>query len=122
MKGLFQMVKSFVFFSEAHTPQAVLARFKRHIIPILTALLGKDAPKEITISENHICINDTPVGDCRFMSNFKSECGGLKFDYNDKFRIVSFDFFHDYKVSMITEHNKNEKGYKIIYERGNVLQ
>lgn len=35
-------MKGFVFLSEAYTPQAALERFKRHIIPILTVLLGKD--------------------------------------------------------------------------------
>lgn len=110
-------MKGFVFLSEAYTPQAALERFKRHIIPILTVLLGKDASKEITINENHMCINGTPVGDYRFMSNFEIDCGGLKFDYgNDKFRIVCFDFFNDCKIDTIAEFNKNG-GYKIIYER-----
>lgn len=110
-------MKGFVLLSEAHTPQAVLARFKRFIIPILTTLLGEDVPKNITVNENNLSINGTLIGDCRFMSNFEIDCGGLKFDYgNDKFRIVCFDFFNDCKIDTIAEFNKNG-GYKIIYER-----
>jgi len=96
--------------------QAVLARFKRHIIPLLTTLLGEGSPIEITISENNLCINDIPVGEWQFISNFEIDDAFLKFDYVDgKFRLVGFNPFNYSKVDTVAEFNKNG-GYKLIYE------
>lgn len=62
-------------------------KFKRILIPLLTEILGDDCPKEISIdSGNHLCINNTSIGDYRKMYQFSAEKGGggaLRFMYGD---------------------------------------
>ena len=101
------------------------ARFKRLLKPHLNELLGisDDIPKEVTIEDNQLCINGTPIGDWRIMCNFTAEGPFLIFDYgDDKERYVSFGFkgFDDdyYKVYEITEMTKNANAEtKYIYRR-----
>ena len=103
------------------------ARFKRLLKSHLNELLGisDDIPKEVTIEDNQLCINGTPIGDWRIMCNFTSEGPFLIFDYgDDKERYISFGFkgFDDdyYKVYEITEMTKGANAEtKYIYRKFN---
>lgn len=63
----------------------------RILSPLLNQLLGPDVPKEIKVDNKyHLCINGTPVGDCRNMSNFHADKFSLGFNYHKKIRYVCF--------------------------------
>ena len=108
---------SIIYISPAHSPCGQLQKFKRIIIPLLKSLCGEQSNFELSLSENQLCINNTPIGEYMKISNFKIDFGGLMFNYgsDSKFRVVMFDFFDNFDVEMIAD--INGEGFDIVYSK-----
>lgn len=119
-------MKAFFLESPSFSKEAGLQRAKRHIIPLLEEIAENqrklircfyeeeaELHKELTIDKkNNLCINGTPVGDWRKISNTHTDGASLYFDYGNKSRVVDFGVFtcsFD-TVFMIHEYEKNKAG------------
>ena len=78
--------------SVIHSEEAFLNRVRVWLKPILNEINGIGVPQDITIIDNQLCINGTPVGNWQEMSNFRAEGSFLCFDYAGVKRSVAFGF------------------------------
>lgn len=115
------MNKAITMYAPSHSCEAAEQRLQRHIVPILESILDANAPKIVQInSDGDVCINGTPIGDYRYMSEFRKEDEGfaLVFTYSETERHVYFGtplLGAVDKVEMI--HDITATGVRTVYER-----
>jgi hypothetical protein len=128
-------MKSYIFTN--HNLEKETYRVRRLIEPLLEQILGKDAPKEVTVDDKNLYINGTAVGEWKKVSNFSVDEDSLRFDYGSdemdldqnmddladtKYRVIDFGWkaFQPadyYKVHVIWEYEYGKLGNKVIYNR-----
>lgn len=107
------------YYSSGHSVEAALQRFNRILMPILSECMNSNCDKNISIdSKNMLCINGTPIGDWRNVSNFTRDDYNLVFRYGEKIRTVVFGIspfeLGDY-VSFVWECDSDYKNNHIVY-------
>lgn len=111
----------FIYESPSHSVQAAQQRFERILRPMLDKVLTEDADKWITIGkDNNLRIAGVPIGDWRFISEFKfDERMNLHYSYKNVRREIffgMFGFLPCYDILAIFEHGKKGE-HKTVYSK-----
>lgn len=85
----------YIYESSSYSVQAAQQRFERILRPMLDKVLTEDADKRITIGkDNNLRIADVPLGDWRFICEFKfDERMNLLYKYKGKKREIFFGIY-----------------------------
>lgn len=91
-------MNGFIYEASHASKGAQKEKWKRILTPLLKDILDEDALIKIDIDkQNNLCINNAPIGDIEFVSNFRNVYSGtLSYDYHNKPRCIDFEEIYDF--------------------------